>query len=296
MGRLIVNEGKSLIVTNSGNPETDGIYLLQKTLINNRRWYIKDNTSPTIDVAIAWDSGINFWVLYPIGLPFTFAISNSSSNNPWETTWDNGMVVNPITLTNNKASIKKQNLTVSNYSIALVNGIYSLQNTLINGRNWYLHSTLLFNIRWNNSINRWQLLSFQGQDLSTSTNSANNPWEATWVSEAIQVSLGSGGKLNLKKKYLYRATGTGLTPNINGLRFYEFGETFYTNKVFYDETNTYMMWISPVGYWFIKALPLNPFTPAGPSFAKAFSNSGEPPTGNYVGGNGYIGTVTISPI
>lgn len=132
MGRLIVNEGKSLIVTNSGNPETDGIYLLQKTLINNRRWYIKDNTSPTIDVAIAWDSGINFWVLYAIGLPLTFAISNSSSNNPWETTWDNGMVVNPITLTNNKISIKKQNQSILNPVESTEKNIYVFKSATTN--------------------------------------------------------------------------------------------------------------------------------------------------------------------
>lgn len=103
------------------------------------------------------------------------------------------------------------------------------------------------------------------------------------------------GKINLNKKYLYKATGTGLTPNINGLRFYDSGLTLYTNKVFYDETNTYAMWISPVGYWFIKTIPFNPVIP-GPAFAKAIVNSDDPPTGNYTGGSGYIGTVTISSI
>jgi hypothetical protein len=95
-----------------------------------------------------------------------------------------------------KTSIKKQNLTVSGYSIALVNGVYKLQNTLINGRNWYLHDSLLFNVRWNNSTSRWNLLSNQGVELSVATNSTNNPWEATW-SNNVQVSSGSGGKINL---------------------------------------------------------------------------------------------------
>jgi hypothetical protein len=95
-----------------------------------------------------------------------------------------------------KTSIKKQNLSVSGYSIALVNGVYKLQNTLINGRNWYLHDSLLFNVRWNNSTSRWNLLSNQGVELSVATNSTDNPWEATW-SNNVQVSLGFGGKLNL---------------------------------------------------------------------------------------------------
>jgi len=110
MGKLQITEGKSLLVSNSGDPATDGIYILQKTLINNRRFYIKDNTSPTVDCAIAWSTGDNAWILYLIGLPFTLANSNDPSANPWESTWDNNMIVNPIILTNNKISINKQNL------------------------------------------------------------------------------------------------------------------------------------------------------------------------------------------
>lgn len=105
--------------------------------------------------------------------------------------------ISPVLLDTKNISIKKQNLTVSGYGIALVNGIYKLQNTLINGRNWYLHDSLLFNVRWNNSTSRWNLLSNQGVELSVATNSTNNPWEATW-SNNVQVSLGSGGKISLK--------------------------------------------------------------------------------------------------
>lgn len=101
------------------------------------------------------------------------------------------------------------------------------------------------------------------------------------------------GRLNSSKRYLYVATGMGLSPNINGLRFYDSGTTYYTNKVFYDETNTYAMWISPVGYWFIGLISANRDTP-GNCFAKSVNNSGEPPTGNYIGSNGFSGTVTIS--
>ena len=210
MGRFQAVVGKSLIVSNSGNPETDGTYLLQKTLINNRKWYIKDNTSPTVDVVIAWDPGINFWVLYPIGLPFTFAISNSSSNNPWETTWDNSMIVSPITLTNNKISIKAQNLTVSEGSNSNLprginpNGIYLLQNSFINGKPWYSRPVgqvpigqdgilrMIYTIQgWiiQYNLNNWLL-------LTSATNVSNDPWEATWPNN-IRVSLGSGGKISL---------------------------------------------------------------------------------------------------
>jgi|LakMenE18May11ns_1017448.scaffolds.fasta_scaffold9914116_4 hypothetical protein len=110
MGKLQITEGKSLLVSNSGDPVTDGIYVLQKNLINNRRWYLKDNISPTVDVAIAWSPLDDAWILYLIGLPFTLAYSNNASLNPWESTWDNGMNVDAIILTNNKISIKKQNL------------------------------------------------------------------------------------------------------------------------------------------------------------------------------------------
>jgi hypothetical protein len=108
--------------------------------------------------------------------------------------WPNGETISALS---SKISINKQNLSVSGYSIALVNGVYKLQNTLINARNWYLHDSLLFNVRWNNSTSRWNLLSNQGVELSVATNSTDNPWEATW-SNNVQVSSGSGGKISLK--------------------------------------------------------------------------------------------------
>ena len=105
------------------------------------------------------------------------------------------------------------------------------------------------------------------------------------------------GRLIIPKTrdYLYIASGTGLSPNIDGLRFYDTQSPFQGQRTFYDETNKYLMWRSATaGYWFIKALPLNPFTP-GPSFGKISSNINDPPTGNYIGaGSGYSGTVTIS--
>jgi hypothetical protein len=106
-----------------------------------------------------------------------------------------------------------------------------------------------------------------------------------------------GGKLNLNKKYLYKATGTGLSPNINGLRFYDSGLSFYTNKIFYDETNIYAMWINSTGnYWTIGLIAQVGTLPPNNVFYKAYSNSGEPPTGTYTAASGWTGTVIISEI
>lgn len=44
-----------------------------------------------------------------------------------------------------------------------------------------------------------------------------------------------------EKIYLYKATGAGLTPNINNLRFYNSGLTQGGEPVYYDETDTYRL-------------------------------------------------------
>lgn len=231
MGNLKIKKFYNrILVSNSPISQANGIYTLSSVRVNGLRYY--EQESGNWRIAAGKDSILSpfNWAIYVDGVSVFFYSINSSFNSifdlpqyPWECSGWIDQNQSPVniklepysTLTKNSISIKPQNLTVSNYSIALVNGIYKLQNTLINGRNWYLHSTLLFNIRWNNSINRWQLLSFQGQDLSTSTNSANNPWEATWSQEAIQVSLGSGGRLVIRN--LLKTLSNQIDPIIENL-------------------------------------------------------------------------------
>jgi hypothetical protein len=97
------------------------------------------------------------------------------------------------------------------------------------------------------------------------------------------------------RTYLYKATGVGLSPDINNLRFYDSGLTNSGQPVYYDETDTYKLYYS--GFpWLISLI-------AGGSsnFAK-FSGVGPPdfstirPEGNYNGASGWSGTVTISAI
>lgn len=47
-----------------------------------------------------------------------------------------------------------------------------------------------------------------------------------------------------QKIYLYKATGAGLSPNINNLRFYDSGFESQGLPVYYDETDTYRMYLS----------------------------------------------------
>ena len=54
-----------------------------------------------------------------------------------------------------------------------------------------------------------------------------------------KTSTGSGKITIMPRIYVYKATGTDLTPNINGLRFYDSGLTENGLPIYYDETNTY---------------------------------------------------------
>lgn len=101
-----------------------------------------------------------------------------------------------------------------------------------------------------------------------------------------------GGKINLKPRtYLYKATGTGLTPNINGLRFYDSGLIQNGQPIFYDETNTYKIFYS--GSNRIIAL-ITSTTPNNNLFAKAAI--GPSPIGIYNLAVNWVGTPTISAI
>lgn len=122
MGKLLIEKGYSLSVSNSGSPNIDGIYMLQNGLANARKYYIKNNPDPLVDFGIGWSPSEESWVLYTIvnGTPTAgIALSNNPTENPWESTWDNGMNVGVVALTNKKVSIKKQNIS----KISVINGL-----------------------------------------------------------------------------------------------------------------------------------------------------------------------------
>ena len=111
------------------------------------------------------------------------------------------------------------------------------------------------------------------------------------------IKSGGSGKLTTKKRYLYIATGIGLSPNINGLRFYLSGINALGHLSFRDETNTYELYYTPFGSQFaIRPLPFSIVTPPSTGWTKgSSSNPTDPPTGNYTqSAGGYAGVVTIS--
>jgi len=57
------------------------------------------------------------------------------------------------------------------------------------------------------------------------------------------------GRLIIPKTrdYLYIASGAGLSPNINGLRFYDSGLIYYGKKSFYSEDGQYAIWYATIG-------------------------------------------------
>jgi hypothetical protein len=98
-----------------------------------------------------------------------------------------------------------------------------------------------------------------------------------------------GGKLNLRPRvYAYKATGTGLSPNINNLRFYDTGLIRDGQPIYYDETKVY--WLAYVSNAWIIAL-IGTLGGSG-----LFVKFGGTPVGSYSGSTGYSGTVTISAI
>jgi hypothetical protein len=92
------------------------------------------------------------------------------------------------------------------------------------------------------------------------------------------------------RKYLYRATGTGLSPNINNLRFYDSGLTEGGQPVYYDENNIY--WLRYSADAFAWTITLIGTSGESGVFIK-FASDGNP-NGSYFGFTGYSGTVTIS--
>lgn len=52
---------------------------------------------------------------------------------------------------------------------------------------------------------------------------------------------------------LYKATGIGLSPNIDGLRFYDSGLIYNGKKSFYSENGQYAIWYNTIGVeaWYI---------------------------------------------
>ena len=99
-----------------------------------------------------------------------------------------------------------------------------------------------------------------------------------------------GGKINLRPRvYAFVATGTGLSPNINNLRFYNTGLTQNGQPIYYDETKVY--WLTYISSAWIIAL----IGTVGASglFVKFSSIN---PVGSYTGSTGYSGTVTIAAI
>jgi hypothetical protein len=108
------------------------------------------------------------------------------------------------------------------------------------------------------------------------------------------VKSGGSGKLTTKKRYLYKATGSGLTPNINGLGFYESGLIYNGKKSFYSEDGQYAIWYwggFPTAIWLIGTIAnIGTFT------TNAWGKVGATDTvaGSYIAAGDKVGTVIIS--
>ena len=103
-----------------------------------------------------------------------------------------------------------------------------------------------------------------------------------------------GRLLTPNRKYLYVASGTGLSPDINGLRFYDSGLIYNGRKSFYSENGQYAIWYwggSPTVIWFV-----GPIANIGTFTTNNWGKIGATDTvaGSYFAGGDKVGTVTIS--
>jgi hypothetical protein len=108
-----------------------------------------------------------------------------------------------------------------------------------------------------------------------------------------------GGKI-ISRRYLYRATGVGLTPNINNLRFYDSGSIYFGKTSFFSEDNNYAIWYIPVipftdPYWVIGSKSeIGYIIPIAPSWGKIGATDNI--IGSYPAFGDAIGTISISTI
>jgi hypothetical protein len=103
------------------------------------------------------------------------------------------------------------------------------------------------------------------------------------------------GRLIIPKTrdYLYIASGAGLSPNINGLRFYDSGLIYYGKKSFYSEDGQYAIWYATIGSaaWYT-----GPIANIGNFTTNSWGKIGATDiiTGSYPRIVGGTGTLTIS--
>lgn len=103
------------------------------------------------------------------------------------------------------------------------------------------------------------------------------------------------GRLIIPKTrdYLYIASGTGLSPNINGLRFYDSGLIYYGKKSFYSEDGQYAIWYLTIGVagWYT-----GPIANIGDFTTSSWGKAGATDiiTGSYQRIVGGTGNLTIS--
>jgi len=96
------------------------------------------------------------------------------------------------------------------------------------------------------------------------------------------------------RKYLYITSGTGLSPNINGLRFYDSGLIYNGKKSFYSENGQYAIWYNTIG---VEAWYIGPIANIGTFITNSWTKIGatDITTGSYPATFvSTTGTVTIS--
>jgi hypothetical protein len=99
------------------------------------------------------------------------------------------------------------------------------------------------------------------------------------------------GRLISNQKYLYIVSGAGLSPNINGLRFYDSGLTLNGEKSYYSEDNQYAIWRLQ-SVWIIGSFSaINTSSSGIPSWGR---NNSSLVGSDYIGASGASGNPVVS--
>lgn len=101
----------------------------------------------------------------------------------------------------------------------------------------------------------------------------------------IGIGLGTGGK---KRIPVYKATGTGLSPDINGMIFYESGGIISGKPVYYSDGGFFLWWLTGANFWIINRTKVS-----GTGWNQPVGQGAIPTNATYSPQPGSSGTVTV---
>ena len=103
-----------------------------------------------------------------------------------------------------------------------------------------------------------------------------------------QLGLGIGIGSSNKSISVYRATGTGLSPDINNIVFYQ-TDTFNGRPLYFNDSLGYYLWyLTGANFWVVNKTKIS-----GTGWSQTVGQGASPTNATYAAQPGATGTVTI---